>query len=472
MRVTAGTHGGGALRRPRHDGTPAVRRLNGDRDLLPLHDAQPQRYPHLLESVIHGRPHARYDILFAFPGETLALSPDFRLTGPLGGDGFLAALDEWWRRERAPAQGPDDDLPFRGGWFVYLGYELGTRIEPAVPLAPGAGTGLPEAFATRIPAAVIADHQAGRTLLVAEPHAEHLLDAMEEDLAAACPQAPPDQAPPATVTEDEPRTFLEGVNRIKRYIRDGDVFQVNLSRGWTGSHDGGLRPGALYRRLRRHNPGPFCGLATYGDRAVICSSPERLVRTTGDGLIETRPIAGTRPRGRDILADRGLSRTLMAHPKERAEHTMLIDLERNDLGRVCRPGSIRVNELMVLESYRHVHHIVSNVRGRLNAGMTPGRVISAVFPGGTITGCPKIRCMQIIAELERTRRGPYTGSMGYLNRDGSMDLNILIRTLWMDGRSIALRTGAGIVADSQPGKELEETRAKAKGLLMALGGHA
>jgi anthranilate synthase component 1 len=272
------------------------------------------------------------------------------------------------------------------------------------------------------------------------------------------------------VTEDEPGAYLEGVTRIKRYIRDGDVFQVNLSRAWTGAHEAGISPGAVYRRLRRHNPGPFCGLASHGDLAVVSSSPERLVRTSSDGLIETRPIAGTRPRGHDPRTDRGLSRVLMAHPKERAEHTMLIDLERNDLGRVCRPGSVQVNELMVLESYRHVHHIVSNVRGRLNDGVTPGQVIAAVFPGGTITGCPKIRCMQIIAELEQTRRGPYTGAMGYLNRDGAMDLNILIRTLWTDRRRFTLRTGAGIVADSQPEQELEETRAKAKGLLMALGG--
>lgn len=471
MRVTRGTHGGGACRYPRRDAPLAVRTVSGYRDLLPLHEAFPQRYPHLLESVVHGQPHARYDILFAFPGETLELTCEFLLTGPGEGADFLAALDGWWRREQAPPA-QHVALPFRGGWFLYLGYELGAQVEPAVPLAPGAGEGPPQAFATRIPAAVITDHQARRTFLVAEPQAAHLLDALEEDLAASSAGGGPGTgpAPPIAVTEDEPGAYLEGVRRIKRYIRDGDVFQVNLSRAWTGAHGAGISPGAVYRRLRRHNPGPFCGLASHGDLAVISSSPERLVRTASDGLIETRPIAGTRPRGHDPRTDRGLSRVLMAHPKERAEHTMLIDLERNDLGRVCRPGSVQVNELMVLESYRHVHHIVSNVRGRLSDGVTPGQVIAAVFPGGTITGCPKIRCMQIIAELEQTRRGPYTGAMGYLNRDGAMDLNILIRTLWTDRRRFTLRTGAGIVADSQPEQELEETRAKAKGLLMALGG--
>lgn len=201
--------------------------------------------------------------------------------------------------------------------------------------------------------------------------------------------------------------------------------------------------------------------------AILSSSPERLVRVR-DNVIETRPIAGTRPRGvgdEDAL----LSQALLTHPKERAEHVMLIDLERNDLGRVCVPGTVQVDELMVLESYAHVHHIVSNVRGIKRPDVTPGQVIRAVFPGGTITGCPKVRCMEIIAELEQTARGPYTGAMGYLNLDGSMDLNILIRTLLVENGVAQFRVGAGIVADSVPDAELQETRAKARGLLRALG---
>ena len=204
-----------------------------------------------------------------------------------------------------------------------------------------------------------------------------------------------------------------------------------------------------------------------GDSAIISSSPERLVRARG-GLIETRPIAGTAPRNAGKEEQGGIEERLLAHPKERAEHVMLIDLERNDLGRVCRPGSIEVNELLVLESYAHVHHLVSNVRGRLREGAQPGQVMRAVFPGGTITGCPKVRCMKIIAELERQPRQAYTGSMGFLNHDGGMDLNILIRTLIQEGERIRLRAGAGIVADSIPDRELEETRAKARGMLLAL----
>jgi len=164
-----------------------------------------------------------------------------------------------------------------------------------------------------------------------------------------------------------------------------------------------------------------------------------------------------------------LAKELMSDPKERAEHVMLIDLERNDLGRVCEPGSVTVDELMVLESYSHVHHIVSNVCGHLRKNVTPGQVIRAVFPGGTITGCPKVRCMQILAELEQSTRGPYTGAMGYINLDGGMDLNILIRTMVLTGDQLELRAGGGIVADSVPDRELNETRAKARGLLLALG---
>jgi anthranilate synthase component 1 len=200
----------------------------------------------------------------------------------------------------------------------------------------------------------------------------------------------------------------------------------------------------------------------------MSSSPERLVSVTGDS-VQSRPIAGTRPRGSDIEADEALSRELLAHPKERAEHIMLIDLERNDLGRVCRTGTVEVDELMVVETYEHVHHIVSNVRGRLRDDVTPTDVIRAVFPGGTITGCPKVRCMEIIAELERFGRSFYTGSFGYLGLDGSMDLNILIRSMLVDGRQISFRTGAGIVADSEPDREVAETEDKARGLLKALG---
>jgi anthranilate synthase component I len=431
-------------------------------DLLALHRRWPGRYPQLLESALRGTPQARYSILFAFPGERLTLEAD-----GTSGD-FLGALDAWWRRERIPDH-PEDagPLPFRGGWFLYLGYELAGQVEPVLRLPP-APAGLPVAMAQRFPCALVADHERGLTYLVAESGHEAELRQMQSDL-AALDAAPPRDAPLAiaSLREDPPQRYLEGVERVIRYIRDGDVFQVNLSRAWRGTLNGDVSPADLYQRLRTRNPAPFAALATLPGGAIIASSPERLVRVTGE-RIETRPIAGTRPRGAGGEADRALATQLLAHPKERAEHIMLLDLERNDLGRLCRPGSIRVDEMMTLESYQTVHHIVSNVSGRLRPGTSPGETIRAVFPGGTITGCPKVRCMEIIAELEGEGRGAYTGSLGYLNRDGDMDLNILIRTLVQQGGSIQFRTGAGIVADSDPQRELEETRHKAEGLLRAL----
>ena len=268
--------------------------------------------------------------------------------------------------------------------------------------------------------------------------------------------------------EDDPLRFLGAVECVLEYIAAGDVYQANLSRAWRGRVREHVRAADVYQRLRRTNPGPFSGIAELAGLSIISSSPERLVEVRGRS-VATRPIAGTRPRGDDAQRDRALADELHGHPKERAEHVMLIDLERNDLGRVCAAGSVHVDEFMTIESYAHVHHIVSNVSGRLREDATPGEVLAAVFPGGTITGCPKIRCMEIIAELEGEARGPYTGALGYLNRNGDMDLNILIRSIAMNGPDITLRAGAGIVADSIPERELAETRAKALGVLHALG---
>jgi anthranilate synthase component 1 len=210
---------------------------------------------------------------------------------------------------------------------------------------------------------------------------------------------------------------------------------------------------ALYERLRAVNPAPFAALAQFQDWRLLSSSPERLVRVAGK-RVETRPIAGTRPRSGALAAEPGEIAALIAHPKERAEHIMLIDLERNDLGRICRSGSVHVDEFMRIESYPHVHHIVSNVAGELLPRLTPVDVLRAVFPGGTITGCPKFRCMQIIAELEGEARQAYTGGIGFINYDGSMDFNILIRSLTLHERRVEFRTGAGIVADSDWQREL------------------
>ncbi|MDF4003159.1 aminodeoxychorismate synthase component I [Luteibacter sp. PPL552] len=439
--------------------------MAGRRDLLAPAASYPDRYPALLASAVTGTPQSRFDILFAAGDGLLILSADGRVCDENGDEvegPFLDALDRAWCRDRRPRV--DDGLPFHGGWFIYLAYELVGQIEPSLRLPPSSGA-LPVAFALRTPAAAIVDHVAGCTTLVAEEGSEAWLDVLDADLAVA----PHDLVlpPPLAVDEDDPARFLDGVARVHAHLQAGDVFQVNLSRRWAAHFAAAPAPAALMHALRRANPAPFAGLLQQPGWAVVSSSPERLVASRG-GHLQTRPIAGTRPRvtGDD---DAARIRELTAHPKERAEHVMLIDLERNDLGRLCVPGSVKVDELMVVESYAHVHHIVSNVVGRARDGVTPGQVIAATFPGGTITGCPKVRCMQIIGAIEQAPRGAYTGAFGYLDRDGDMDLNILIRTFTAEGSTVSWRAGAGIVTDSVAEKELDETRAKARGLLRAFG---
>jgi len=433
-----------------------IERLHGPVDLARLHRQYPRRYPFLLQSTARAGALGRFDILFAFPQEEL-----------VAGDGpFLESLDEWFVRERRDAL--ETHLPFTGGWFLYLGYELAGEIEtgltlPADPL-------LPRAFAVRCPVALVRDNEAGTTFVVHEPEYQTDADVVRHDVSMLPPTGEPGsirQYGSLSITEDDPRAFTTAVHRAKAYIAAGDVYQANLSRCWLAQVDDRVTPDDLYASLCGQNPAPFAGIARWRDTAIISSSPERLLRIRG-GRASTRPIAGTRPRSEDHAIDESLSADLFANPKERAEHVMLIDLGRNDLGRVCEPGSVIVDEPMVLESYAHVHHIVSNVSGELRDDVLPGEAIAAVFPGGTITGCPKVRCMEIISELEQAPRGAYTGSFGYLNRDGSLDLNILIRTMVMQQNRVTLRAGSGIVADSEPQAELDETRAKAKGLIRAL----
>jgi anthranilate synthase component I len=275
----------------------------------------------------------------------------------------------------------------------------------------------------------------------------------------------------ASVLEQAPGLFQRAVLRAQEYIAAGDVYQANLSRGWQVEFATAADPGVLYECLRLANPAPFAVHASLPGMSVLSSSPERLVRVSGR-RVETRPIAGTRARHGTPGSDAEEKRELLANAKERAEHVMLIDLERNDLGRICHAGTVEVNEFMVTESYPHLHHIVSNVRGRLRDEVTPGATLRAVFPGGTITGCPKYRCMQIIGELEAEPRGAYTGSIGYLSTDGDMDFNILIRTATLADKTLRFRAGAGIVADSDWQRELAETRIKAQGMLRAFGSRA
>jgi anthranilate synthase component 1 len=446
-----------------------IRAFDHAGDLLALQRLAPTRYPCLLESAARGGHLARHDLLLAFPQSGLRLDAD-GITRELDGRPcaglFLDELDARWRAAGRPTQPRPACVPFGGGWALLLGYELAAQIESRLHL-PREASGIPSALALRCPVGLQRDHRDGSLLAIAEPGYEDLLDIVAEDLLATGAERVAPKLAPIVAREEADAHFLAGAARILDYIGAGDVFQVNLSRGWEARLEPGTDMAALYDALRRANPAPFAASLRWDDWAVLSSSPERLVSVRGR-LVQTRPIAGTRARVPDDDEPSRIAE-LVGHPKERAEHIMLIDLERNDLGRVCETGSVRVDELMTVESYAHVHHIVSNVSGTLRADVTPGEVLHAVFPGGTITGCPKVRCMEIIAELEGEGRGPYTGALGYLDVHGDMDLNILIRTLWCRNSILRLRAGAGIVADSRPEAELEETRAKARGLLRALG---
>ncbi len=256
------------------------------------------------------------------------------------------------------------------------------------------------------------------------------------------------------------------VRRCKEYIAAGDIYQANLSQRLSAAI-GNADPLRLYRILRTINPSPFAAFLDFGDLQLVSSSPERLVRLR-EGVADTRPIAGTRRRGTDQAEMRELSAELLTNEKERAEHIMLLDLERNDLGKVCEYGTVSVDEFMVVEDYSHVIHIVSNVRGSLAPGRDAFDLVGAVFPGGTITGVPKVRCMEIIDELEPVARGPYTGSIGYFSNTGDMDLNIIIRTFVIKDGHAYIQAGAGIVADSDPEREYFETLQKAEALKKAL----
>ena len=447
--------------------------------LLRLAAIHPTRYPVLFDSASQG-PLSRFTVLAACDGRSLELDR----MGRLMRDGtavevasrspFLDALDLWWRAE---SDGPPVDAPtgspWRGGFAVFMGYEMAAEIEPSLHLPRSHEPLL--AFALRTPAAIVHDHATSQVYALAEAGAAQWLELLEADARAAASgsdiaPAPAEFTSDVHIEEESPALYLAAIRRAQEYIAAGDVYQVNLSRAWQARIPAPVASGfdsvQVYRRLRRVNPAPFAVLARWRGLEILSSSPERLVRIH-DGVASSRPIAGTRPRGPDVAADADAARGLRAHPKERAEHVMLIDLARNDLGRVCKPGSVVVDEFMAIESYAHVHHIVSQVSGRVRAGVTPIGVLRALFPGGTITGCPKVRCMQIIAELEQVGRGAYTGSIGMLGLDGSADFNILIRTMSRVGAQLHWRAGAGIVADSLPERELEETRAKARGLLRA-----
>jgi len=457
--------------------------------------ALPTRPSFLLESGKGGDAVARYSFMGSDPYLVFS-GKDHRYelrthdrTIMKDGDPFVA-LAELLRASRMPR--PEGLPPFFGGAVGFLSYDTVRQFERLPSLAAD-DLHLPDLQFAFVDLLAALDHQTSTLQLIFSPPLDRMLGEPREKLyREGCDRlaelearlSVPSRSHEADfpggqleIRPDQPRTtYMERVRQCQDYIRAGDIYQANLSHRFTievaesGGCRGDLRGGlgeALYGRLRIVNPSPFSALLAFDDVCLVSSSPERLVRLQGR-RVDTRPIAGTRPRGRNLSEDRRLAEELLTNTKERAEHLMLVDLERNDLGRVCRYGTVRADEFMLVERYSHVSHIVSNITGELRNSVDGFDLIRAVFPGGTITGVPKIRCMEIIESLEPVRRGPYTGSLGYLSWSGDLDLNILIRTLALTGGRGYLQVGAGIVADSDPGREYEETLFKAEAFLEAL----
>jgi anthranilate synthase component 1 len=375
---------------------------------------------------------------------------------------------------------PGGGIPFPGGAVGYFGYDLVRRVE-RLPHVPPDDLGLPDLL-MMITGPVVAFDHVGRTLTVTVPcpldpdedvesaywRTVATIAELKASLTGPVPRRRRHEAPPVLgeVTSNVDRARFEAaVERCREYIYAGDAFQVVPSQRF--SAEVGLDPFAIYRGLRAVNPSPYMFFLEFGEAALVGSSPEMLVKVEGRS-VRTRPIAGTRPRGDTDEEDRRLADELLGDPKERAEHVMLVDLGRNDLGRVCRVGSVHVEDLMSVERYSHVMHIESTVAGELADGMRACDALRATFPAGTLSGAPKVRAMEIIDEMETTKRGPYGGAVGYLGFDGDLDACITIRTVVCREGRVHVQAGAGIVADSVPADEYRETQNKAAALFRAI----
>ncbi len=471
---------------------PVVRELPADLDTpvsvyLKLAGAGPS---FLLESVTGGEQVARYSFIgvslhtvYVLRGRSLTIHRDEKkhmLQLPADQDplDFLRAELTRYRLNEIPG------LPrFVGGLVGYLGYDTVRYFEPTVPASPHEE--LPDAIYLLADTLVAFDHAFGRVVLItnvqtkgneklARQAAETQLDKLEALLAGPIPAAAPNpkNKPSASLQSNHTqKQFMDAVKKAKKYIYDGDIFQVVLSQQL--SRKTVAAPFNIYRALRRLNPSPYMFYFDFGNLAgeqpfrLIGASPEMHVRLEARRA-SVRPIAGTRPRGETPEQDQAFQVDLLADPKEQAEHVMLVDLARNDLGRVCAYGSVEVQQKMIVERYSHVMHIASHVEGDINPTADAFDLMRATFPAGTVSGAPKIRAMQIIDELEGTPRGPYAGAVGYFSFDGSLDTCITIRTLSMLGDTVTVQAGAGIVADSDPETEYQETLNKARVLAEAV----
>jgi len=440
----------------------------------------------LLESVTGGEHVARYSFLGTDLRDAFILKDkQWEIHTPQGVDMLPLEKDQTplqiLRDHLGLSTSPKNpDLPrFSGGLVGYLGFETVQYFEPTLPLIPHPD--LPEAIFLLADTVIAFDHAYGKMLLIATAHSEGEISAAEarlDDLEARLDNPVPDtnghnpDIQPgelqSNLTFDE---FCQAVVKAKEHIAAGDIFQVLLSQQL--SRTTSASPFEIYRSLRRINPSPYMFFFDFADLTedeplyLIGASPEIHVRLE-DGLASLRPIAGTRPRGATPEEDQDLADELLSDPKERAEHVMLVDLGRNDLGRVCEYGTVKVPEQLIIERYSHVMHIVSHVEGQIRPEFDAFDLLQATFPAGTVSGAPKVRAMELIHKLENQPRGVYAGAVGYISYDGSSDTCIAIRTMVMRGQEISVQAGAGIVADSVPANEYQEAINKAKALFAAV----
>ncbi|CAN7602534.1 aminodeoxychorismate synthase, component I [Rossellomorea sp. LjRoot5] len=435
--------------------------------------SQHQTHHILLESGRGGR----YSVAGLHPDVILQSIPEgLRIQDSTGAEVIhgdpLIQLEKWMAPHRTDRR---EDLPdFQGGVIGFLSYDYARKIEK-LPSLGRDDLEIPDLYFYYLKEWAVFDHQENClwTMILSDQETgsaeeklsqwtsswDNALSSMNETKSTPLHQGRADIE--VSMDEDE---FSEAVKRIQSYISQGDVFQVNLSVRQSQQLRTG--PYAVYKKLRELNPSPYMSYIHSPDFQIVSGSPELLVKKKGTE-VSTRPIAGTRSRGKDADEDERLALELIHNEKERAEHVMLVDLERNDLGKVCQYGTVEVNEFMVIEKYSHVMHIVSNVKGKLDETKTGADVIRSVFPGGTITGAPKVRTMEIIEELEPVRRGIYTGSIGWIGLNGDMELNIVIRTMFVKEGKGHIQAGAGVVIDSNPTYEYKESLKKAKALWVA-----
>lgn len=432
-----------------------------------------------LDSARPGGDVARYSFIAADPFLTLKARDGLIEDGEsrFTGDPFNALAE---RLARYPVESEPDYPPFQTGAAGYFAYDLARHLE-RLPAHRIDDQPLPDLLMGFYDWVIAYDHATKKAWVMSSGHPGKTPEERRERAAArlgavvrqlAEPPALPNAIIRAQPKSDVERAPYEGrVRRVIDYILAGDIYQANISQRFNATLPEDADPFALYCALRERNPAPFAAFMRHGDISIVSASPERFLKLRS-GHVETRPIKGTRPRGRTPEEDRALADELTSSEKDRAENLMIVDLLRNDLSRVCRDRSVEVPVLFGLESYATVHHLVSVVTGELNQGKTAVDLLRAAFPGGSITGAPKIRAMEIIAELEPTRRGPYCGSVGYVGFDGSMDTSIVIRTMAILGRHLTFQVGGGIVADSDPASEYDETLTKARALIEALQGAA